>query len=93
MDAKRLGPAIGPIAGCFITQTIGIKWIFIVIAGSSYLFIYYPAPCGIASAIGILFLRRSSAGSFLIALVEIGSTDIGSVSTKPEQVIFPKLKV
>jgi len=27
-----LGPVIGPVAGGFITQTIGIKWVFIVIA-------------------------------------------------------------
>lgn len=27
-----LGPAVGPIAGGFIVQTVGIKWVFITIA-------------------------------------------------------------
>ena len=30
-----LGPAIGPVAGGFITEKLGIKWVFIVLAGSS----------------------------------------------------------
>jgi MFS family permease len=29
-----IGPAVGPIAGGFIAQYIGIKWVFIVIAGT-----------------------------------------------------------
>ena len=29
-----LGPAIGPVAGGFITEKLGIKWVFIVLAGS-----------------------------------------------------------
>ena len=32
-----LGPAVGPIAGGFIIQTVGVEWVFIVIA-SLYLF-------------------------------------------------------
>lgn len=30
-----LGPAIGPVAGGFITEKLGIKWVFIVLSGSS----------------------------------------------------------
>lgn len=32
-DKWKSGPVIGPIAGGFIAQTIGVKWVFIVIAG------------------------------------------------------------
>ncbi|KAF4618567.1 hypothetical protein D9613_010177 [Agrocybe pediades] len=46
-----LGPAIGPVAGGFITQGVGVKWVFIVIAIVS----------GIASVIGIPFLRETYA--------------------------------
>ncbi|KAH9478470.1 Efflux pump radE [Psilocybe cubensis] len=46
-----LGPAIGPVAGGFITQTIGVKWVFIVIAILS----------GVGSAIAIPFLRETYA--------------------------------
>lgn len=31
-----LGPAMGPIAGGFIAQTVGVKWVFIVISSLSY---------------------------------------------------------
>ena len=33
-----LGPAMGPIAGGFIAQTVGVKWVFIVISSLSYPF-------------------------------------------------------
>ena len=46
-----IGPAIGPIAGGFIAQTIGFKYIFIVISATSAL----------ASAVGIPFLRETYA--------------------------------
>ncbi|KAF9052189.1 multidrug resistance protein 4 [Hymenopellis radicata] len=46
-----LGPALGPIAGGFITQTIGVKYVFIVIAGVS----------AIASLIGLPLLRETYA--------------------------------
>ncbi|KAJ3554503.1 hypothetical protein NM688_g3076 [Phlebia brevispora] len=46
-----IGPAVGPIAGGFIAETIGFKYIFIVIA----------ATCGVASACGIPFLRETYA--------------------------------
>jgi multidrug resistance protein len=46
-----LGPVIGPIAGGFIAQTIGTKWVFIVIA----------CMCGVISAIGIPVLSETYA--------------------------------
>ncbi|PPQ86625.1 hypothetical protein CVT25_006809 [Psilocybe cyanescens] len=46
-----LGPAIGPVAGGFITQSIGVKWVFIVIAITS----------GVGSVIAIPFLRETYA--------------------------------
>jgi hypothetical protein len=30
-----VGPVIGPIAGGFIAQTVGMKYVFIVIAGET----------------------------------------------------------
>ncbi|KAI0758291.1 major facilitator superfamily domain-containing protein [Irpex lacteus] len=44
-----IGPAVGPIAGGFITETVGFKWVFIVIS----------VLCGIASIIGIPLLRET----------------------------------
>lgn len=44
-----VGPVVGPIAGGFIAETIGFKWIFMVIVGIS----------GIAAALGIPFLRET----------------------------------
>ncbi|KAL1746272.1 major facilitator superfamily domain-containing protein [Schizophyllum fasciatum] len=44
-----IGPVVGPIAGGFIAQTVGTKWVFIVIACLN----------GIASAIGIPLLRET----------------------------------
>ncbi|KAH9939879.1 major facilitator superfamily domain-containing protein [Amylocystis lapponica] len=46
-----IGPVIGPICGGFIAQTVGFKYIFIVIS----------ALCGIAAAVGIPFLRETYA--------------------------------
>ena len=46
-----IGPAVGPIAGGFIAETIGFKYIFIVIA----------ATCGLAGALGIPLLRETYA--------------------------------
>lgn len=31
-----LGPALGPIAGGFLAQTVGVKYIFITIAGMPF---------------------------------------------------------
>lgn len=36
----RPGPILGPIAGGFITQHLGVEWVFIVIASASYSFYY-----------------------------------------------------
>ncbi|KAG6849851.1 hypothetical protein H0H93_004345 [Arthromyces matolae] len=46
-----IGPVVGPIAGGFIAQTIGIKWVFIVIS----------ILCAVASAIGIPLLKETYA--------------------------------
>ncbi|KIJ98787.1 hypothetical protein K443DRAFT_8895 [Laccaria amethystina LaAM-08-1] len=46
-----IGPVVGPIAGGFIAQTIGIKWVFIVIA----------ITCGVASVLGIPLLKETYA--------------------------------
>ena len=44
-----IGPAVGPVCGGFIAQTIGFKWIFIVIAIAS----------GVGAAFGIPFFRET----------------------------------
>ena len=46
-----IGPAVGPIAGGFIAETIGFKWIFIVIS----------VLCAIAGLVGVPFLRETYA--------------------------------
>ncbi|KAJ7129185.1 major facilitator superfamily domain-containing protein [Mycena epipterygia] len=46
-----IGPVIGPIAGGFVTESIGIKYVFIIVAGLG----------GIASAVGIPLLRETYA--------------------------------
>ena len=67
---SRKGPVIGPIAGGYIAETIGIKYIFITIAGQ-FLPVFiricldYPFPCvaisGVAGIIGIPLLRETYA--------------------------------
>jgi MFS family permease len=44
-----IGPVIGPIAGGFIAETIGFKWVFIIISIIG----------GVASILGILLLRET----------------------------------
>ncbi len=44
-----LGPVVGPVAGGFIAQSIGFRYIFVVIAGL----------CLIAAVLGIPFLRET----------------------------------
>ncbi|TFY57136.1 hypothetical protein EVJ58_g7205 [Rhodofomes roseus] len=44
-----IGPVVGPIAGGFIAQTIGFKYVFVVIA----------ALCGVGAVCGIPFLRET----------------------------------
>ncbi|KAG7093576.1 hypothetical protein E1B28_007245 [Marasmius oreades] len=46
-----LAPALGPVAGGFLTERVSVKYVFIVIA----------ATCGIASLIGIPLLRETYA--------------------------------
>ena len=36
------GPVVGPVAGGFISQTIGVKWVFIIIASTSLCLICQP---------------------------------------------------
>lgn len=36
-----LGPAMGPIAGGYIAQTVGVKWVFIVISSLSHPFLVF----------------------------------------------------
>ncbi|KAJ3508579.1 hypothetical protein NLJ89_g5680 [Agrocybe chaxingu] len=46
-----IGPVVGPVAGGFIAQSVGIKWVFIVIG----------IMCGLCSAIGIPVLKETYA--------------------------------
>ena len=46
-----MGPSVGPVCGGFVAQTIGFKWIFIIIAIAS----------GILALIGILVFRETYA--------------------------------
>ncbi|KAF8637929.1 hypothetical protein AX17_002550 [Amanita inopinata Kibby_2008] len=46
-----IGPVVGPIGGGFIAQAVGIKYVFIVIAGA----------CAVSSIVGIPFLRETYA--------------------------------
>jgi len=44
-----IGPVVGPIAGGFIAQTVGVKWVFIVIS----------VLCGLAAIVGIPVLKET----------------------------------
>ncbi|KAF9266834.1 multidrug resistance protein 4 [Marasmius fiardii PR-910] len=46
-----IAPAMGPVAGGFLAEKVGVKYVFIVIA----------ATCGLASLLGIPFLRETYA--------------------------------
>lgn len=46
-----IGPAVGPVAGGFLAQTVGFRWIFIVIAVAS----------AIGGVCGILVLKETYA--------------------------------
>lgn len=46
-----IGPVIGPIAGGFVSETVGVKWVFIIIT----------CVAGVASAFGIPVLKESYA--------------------------------
>ncbi|KAJ7431332.1 multidrug resistance protein 4 [Mycena latifolia] len=60
-----IGPVVGPIAGGFIAQTVGVKYVYFVLAGD-----YFPIPeqtifisllgvAAFASLVGIPFLRET----------------------------------
>ncbi|KAH8829077.1 multidrug resistance protein 4, partial [Flagelloscypha sp. PMI_526] len=49
-----LGPAIGPVAGGFAIQNLGLKYVFIILAGMN-------AWGGLCSVLGILLLRETYA--------------------------------
>lgn len=55
-----IGPVVGPIAGGFIAQSIGIKYVFIVISAS----------CGVAALIGIPLLRETYAPVIRLRLAQ-----------------------
>ncbi|KXN89321.1 hypothetical protein AN958_05819 [Leucoagaricus sp. SymC.cos] len=46
-----IGPIVGPVTGGFVTQQVGIKWVFIVIS----------CVCGFASLVGIPLLKETYA--------------------------------
>lgn len=55
-----LGPVLGPIAGGFIAQSIGIKYIFIIIS----------CLCGVCALIGIPLLRETYAPVIRLGLAK-----------------------
>ncbi|KAK1231453.1 hypothetical protein PQX77_005433 [Marasmius sp. AFHP31] len=64
-----IGPAVGPIAGGYLTEAFGIKWVFVTIAGmfSSPAIggephaAQFTGACGVASLVGIPLLRETYA--------------------------------
>ncbi|KAJ7739903.1 major facilitator superfamily domain-containing protein [Mycena metata] len=55
-----IGPVVGPIIGGFVTQTIGIKYVFIIVAGAG----------AVASAVGIPILRETYAPILRLAIAK-----------------------
>lgn len=55
-----MGPVIGPIAGGFIAETIGFKWVFIIIT----------ILAGVAGILGIALLRETYAPVLRARLVK-----------------------
>lgn len=68
-----IGPAVGPIAGGFISETVGFKYVFIVISGL----------CGIASALGIPFLRETYAPVIRLRLAKHSSDPESAAKLHP----------
>jgi len=58
-----IGPVIGPIAGGFIAETVGIKWVFVVIS----------VLCGVSALIGIPLLRETYSPVIRLRLVQKSS--------------------
>jgi hypothetical protein len=54
---------VGPIAGGYIVQCVGVEYIFIVTSAS----------CGVAAVIGILFLKETYAPVIRLGLAETSS--------------------
>lgn len=55
-----LGPVVGPVAGGFIAQTVGVKYVFIAIA----------CACAVASILGIPLLSETYAPVIRLRLAE-----------------------
>ncbi|KAJ7778291.1 multidrug resistance protein 4 [Mycena metata] len=60
-----IGPVVGPIAGGFIAQTVGVKYVYFVLAGVTAL----------ASLIGIPFLRETYAPLLKLRMVSLCPPD------------------
>ena len=54
-----IGPSVGPVAGGFIAETIGFKWIFIVIAVAAGLGALFGIPLLDESYAPVIQLRRA----------------------------------
>lgn len=66
--SEWLGPVVGPVAGGFIAQTIGVKWVFIVIASTWSHYLWWMrlltsnlVACGLVSLVGIPLLEETYA--------------------------------
>ncbi|CAL1710913.1 unnamed protein product [Somion occarium] len=71
-----IGPAVGPIAGGYIAQTVGYKYIFVVIAGLS----------GVCAAFGIPLLRETYGPVIRLRLIKKSGQDVEKVETHPHLV-------
>ncbi|KAJ7588113.1 major facilitator superfamily domain-containing protein [Mycena floridula] len=54
-----MGPALGPIAGGFLVQSVGVKYVFIVIAGVSALGSFFAIPLLQETYAPVIRLRRA----------------------------------
>ncbi|TFK72091.1 multidrug resistance protein 4 [Pluteus cervinus] len=70
-----LGPIIGPVAGGFITQDVGIKWVFIVIG----------VVCGVAALIGIPLLQETYGPVIRLRLNKKAQSNVCDIETNPTQ--------
>ncbi|KAJ7033667.1 multidrug resistance protein 4 [Mycena alexandri] len=78
-----IGPMIGPIAGGFIAQTVGVQYCFFVLAGLT----------GLASLIGIPFLRETYAPLLKIRSGSHRPTDPEKVLRSREEINPPYRKL
>lgn len=70
-----LGPGVGPIIAGYVTQTIGWKWIFVIIGGMSAL----------ASAAGIPILRETYAPIIQLQIAKAEGADAEKVKEIEEK--------